>query len=51
MEKFLLTTRQEKYESPVVKSLPLDQMSVICHSNGTLDEVDIVDPFLYDDIS
>lgn len=51
MEKFLLTTRQEKYESPVVKSLPLDQMSVICHSNGTLDEVDIVDAYDYDDIN
>lgn len=52
MEKFLLTTRQEKYESPAVRSLQWDQDPVICHSAaGTLDEVDVVDPFLYDDIS
>ena len=52
MEKFLLTTRQEKYESPVVKPLQSDPAPVICHSAaGTLDEVDIVDPFLNDDIN
>ena len=51
MEKIIQTTRQEEYESPVVKSLQMDQVPVICHSTGTLDEVDIVDAYDYDDIN
>ena len=52
MKKIISETRQEKYESPVVKPLQSDQASVICHSAaGTLDEVNIIDPFLDDDIN
>jgi len=52
MKTIIQETRQEKYESPAMRSLQWNQDPVICHSAaGTLDEVDVVDPFLYDDIS
>ena len=51
MKTSIQETRQEKYESPAVRSLQWDQDPVICHSNGTLDEVDIVDAYDYDDIN
>ncbi len=52
MKTIIQATRQALYESPVVKPLQSDQAPIICHSAaGTLDEVDVVDPFLYDDIN
>ena len=44
------TNTRSRYESPAVQTASLRMESVSCQSNGTLENVNITDPYAGDDL-